>query len=170
MIPQLRDLLAVARREWAWITGGLAVGLIALLVSLLGSGLGRPAPGEGTPVSPWVTLVVAPTGTPTVPVTPTATAEPTPTPPPTLDPNTDIGFAVGDLVEVYGTQGDGLRLRTSPSLEGVVLVLGVDSEVFEVVGGPEYSDGYVWVRLVNPFDPAKTGWAVSNYLRRLGAP
>jgi hypothetical protein len=100
---------------------------------------------------------------------PSPTSEPTATPPPTLDPNVDLGFTIGDLVEVYGTGGDGLRLRDSPSLDGVILVLGLESEVFEVVGGPEYSSGYLWVRLVNPFDPVKTGWAVANYLRRLGS-
>ena len=169
MTGDLHDLPAVARREWAWIAGGVAFGGLALLALVLGTGASRPAPAEGMPLAPWVTLIVAPTTTPTVPAAPSTTAEPTPAPPPTLDPDTDIGFTVGDLVEVYGTEGDGLRLRASPSLEATVLVLGVESEVFEVVGGPEYADGYVWVRLVNPFDPVKTGWAVSNYLRRLGS-
>jgi hypothetical protein len=170
MSEALRHLLAAARREWAWIAGGVTFGALVLLALVLGTGLSRPAPVGPTPIDPWVTLVSVSTAAPTVPTTPTPTAESTATPPPTLDPDTDIGFTIGDLVEVYGTEGDGLRLRAEPSLDAVVLVLGVDSEVFEVVGGPEYSDGYVWVRLVNPFDPLKTGWAVSTYLRRLGAP
>lgn len=169
MSEVMRDLLALARREWAWIAGGVTFGGLALLAIVLGTGLSRPAAVGSTPLDPWVTIVTVPTATPTVPTTPSPTAEPTATPPPTLDPEADIGFTIGDLVEVYGTEGDGLRLRAEPSLDAVVLVLGVDSEVFEVVGGPEYSDGYAWVRLVNPFDPLKTGWAVSTYLRRLGA-
>lgn len=164
-----RILLDFARREWVWIAGGVALGGLVLLALIAGTGLTRPAVGAATPIDPWVTLVAAPSPTPTTAASSTPAADPTPTSPPTLDPNTDIGFAIGDLVEVYGTEGDGLRLRVSPSLEATILVLGLESEVFEVVGGPEYSGGYVWVRLVNPFDPLKTGWAVSTYLRRLGA-
>jgi hypothetical protein len=169
MTPLGRDLLASARREWAWIAGGLALGALALAAIVLGTGLARPTPGEGAPADPLVTLVFVPSATPTRPTSPTAVAGPTSTPIPTIDPEAAIDFSIGDLVEVFGTGGDGLRLRTSPSLEAAILVLGVESEVFEVVGGPEYADGYVWVRLVNPCDSAKNGWAVSSYLRRLGA-
>jgi hypothetical protein len=164
-----RRLLRLARQEWAWIAGGVAFGGLALAALVLGTGLARPEAGAGGPAEPWVTLVAAPTPTPVTPTAPIPTSEPTPTPPPTLDPDVDLGFAIGDLVEVYGTGGGGLRLRESPSLDATILVLGLDSEVFEVVGGPEYASGYLWVRLVNPFDPVKTGWAVANYLRRLGS-
>jgi hypothetical protein len=71
------------------------------------------------------------------------------------------------LVEVFGTSGDGLRLRSSPGLEGRVLVLGVDSEVFQVEEGPVLADGFEWWYLVNPYDTAKQGWAASTYLRLL---
>lgn len=168
MTWQSRDLLSSARREWAWIAGGLALGALALAALVLGTGLARPGPGEGTPAQPLVTLVVVPSATPTRATTPTPIPGPTSSPPPTIDPEAAIDFSIGDLVEVFGTGGDGLRLRTAPSLDGAILVLGVESEVFEVVGGPEYADGYVWVRLVNPFDSAKNGWAVSSYLRPLG--
>ncbi len=68
-------------------------------------------------------------------------------------------------MEVSGTGGDGLRMRESPSLDARVLILGLESEVFEVSEGPVASEGYSWWLLINPFDPSKGGWAVDQFLR-----
>jgi hypothetical protein len=79
-------------------------------------------------------------------------------------------FSIGDLVEVNNTGGEGLRLRNEPNLSSLVEVVGLDNEVFEVKGGPTESDGYIWWFLVNPYDNAKQGWAVGEYLWKLGKP
>lgn len=76
----------------------------------------------------------------------------------------DGELAVGAYVQVTGTGGDGLRLRDQPGLSGKVLLVGSESEVFEVDDGPVDLDGYVWWRLKGPFDPSRQGWAVASFL------
>jgi hypothetical protein len=68
-------------------------------------------------------------------------------------------------VTVTGTSGDGLRLREMAGLGAAIQFIALENEVFEVIDGPVDSDGYVWWRLVNPYNTSKTGWGVSNYLR-----
>jgi hypothetical protein len=80
-----------------------------------------------------------------------------PSPPPGV-------IAVGAYVQVTGTGGAGLRFREKPGLEAPVLMLGAEAEVFRVEEGPQEADGYVWWNLVGPYDPARHGWAVANYL------
>ena len=80
-----------------------------------------------------------------------------PSPPPGV-------IAVGAYVQITGTAGAGLRFREQPGLEAPVLMLGAEAEVFRVEEGPQDADGYVWWYLVGPYDPARHGWAVANYL------
>ena len=94
------------------------------------------------------------------------TLELSPTPPP-LPQET---FQIGQLVAVFGTGGDSLRLRTQAGLTSTIGFLVVEHEVFEVRGGPQEEDGYTWWYLVNPYDPTKSGWAVANYLRAIENP
>ena len=107
---------------------------------------------------PTATLTL-PTTTPAIVETPGATTEITDLPPP---PPGDL--AVGAYVQVFGTGGDGLRLRTLPGLDNDVRLLGVEAEVFLVEDGPQQVDGFSWWYLVGPFDESRRGWAVSNYL------
>ncbi len=69
------------------------------------------------------------------------------------------------MVEVFGTQGEGLRIRESPGLEAPILILGLESEVFEIVEGPLSADGLSWWRIANLYDPAEAGWAADSFLR-----
>ncbi|MEW6716364.1 MAG: hypothetical protein AB1345_02500 [Chloroflexota bacterium] len=71
---------------------------------------------------------------------------------------------IGAYVEVTGTEGAGLRVRAEPGLEGKVLFLGLDAEVFIIQDGPREKDGFVWWYLVAPLNPELNGWAVANYL------
>lgn len=102
------------------------------------------------------------TATPTVTATPVATAA--------LNPGEPKDFALGQLVQVYGTEGEGLRLRSEPGLEATILFLGLEHEVFRVEEGPVERDGYQWWYLVNPYDESKRGWAVSAFLRSAEEP
>lgn len=151
---------------WLLRLAGPALGILVALIILIAARLGgRSATIAGPP--PILTVIPIPTALPF----PTAGPEPSPTPvppgSPTPDQQSPKPFRVGDLVEVYGTQGDGLRIRGSPGLEAPILILGLESEVFQVVEGPVVSDGLSWWRIASLYDPAESGWAADSFLRSL---
>lgn len=150
-----------------WIGGAAALGVLAWIVLAAAGLFLRPAAQPEVFPTPVLTIIYAPTETPTAAATVTA-APPTATA--TLPAASDGVIQVGDLVEVVGTSGDGLRLRSGPDLHSQILLLGVDSEVFQVNDGPVTADGFVWWYLVNPYDTAKQGWAVDTYLHTMGSP
>lgn len=119
-----------------------------------------------SPVSVF-TIIPASTSTPRF-VTPSpAVISPTPLPTYTPLPGT---IALNTYVQITGTEGDGLRLRVSPSLISDPLFLGFDSEVFLVADGPHQADGYTWWYLTAPYDQTRSGWAVVNYLSYVPSP
>lgn len=156
------------RPYWRWIAAGGAAGV--LLFVLLAAGSRWTAPGPAAPATPLVTVVPLPSPTATPPVTPTPSAGPTEALPATPIPGVDPGIRTGQLVQVSGTEGEGLRLRSAPGLSAGVNLVALESEVFEVRGGPQEADGYAWFYLVNPFSASENGWAVATYLRPLDGP
>ncbi|MEE9216101.1 MAG: hypothetical protein V3U32_01580 [Anaerolineales bacterium] len=112
-------------------------------------------------------MTVIPLPTATAPVILSPTSPPLPTQTATAPAGAPKDFATGELVQVFGTEGEGLRMRADPSLGADVMLLGLESEVFEVLDGPTPADGYTWWRLANPFDPSKQGWAADQFLRSL---
>lgn len=168
MTTRLPLTLPILRPGCWWAAAGAAVGGLLSVALFLVAGATRA--GQNIPVpSPVVVVLAVPTATPTPVVVPTPTPEPSSTPAPTSDPNTVLNFWPGDLVEVFGTGGDGLRLRSSPDLAAQVNLLGLESEVFEVSSAPQQAEGYLWVYLVNPFDSSENGWAVADFLRPVAA-
>lgn len=137
--------------------------MLLLIVSRLG---GLSAPIAVPP--PVLTVIPFPTSNPLAAATPQSTPDPAPPESPTPDSQSAKQFTLGELVEVYGTQGDGLRIRESPGLEASILILGLESEVFQVVEGPVISDGLSWWRIANLYDPTETGWAADSFLRGFG--
>jgi hypothetical protein len=71
---------------------------------------------------------------------------------------------VGANVQIAGTGGDGLRLREGPSLNGQILFLAYEGEIYQVMDGPQDVDGYTWWYLIAPYDEKVQGWAVANFL------
>ncbi len=142
---------------------GIVLTLILLagmvLVSLAALFLGRDqTPALGA--TPVVTFLPAPTITPTKP-------QPTQIPSPTSTliiflPEGLIG--VGGYVQVSGTEGAGLRMRSQPSLGGEINFTAMDSEVFLVIGGPVEADGYTWWHLEAPYDQTRNGWSAGEFL------
>jgi hypothetical protein len=122
-----------------------------------------PAPAPFAPSSANLTLIPAPTATPTTAPTPTPHAAQQPTP-------VRSGIAVGGYVQITGTDGQGLRIRSGPGLSSAPLFLGFDTEAFEVRDGPEMVDGFTWWYIVAPFDQARAGWAASAYLATIPPP
>lgn len=81
-----------------------------------------------------------------------------------------VGLAVGVYVQISDTGGDGLRLRNQPGLEGTVLMVAGESEVFKIEDGPVEMDNYKWWYLVGPFDQTRKGWGVDTYLELIQNP
>jgi hypothetical protein len=152
-----------------WLLGGLMLGIILALVLILGGLFTR---GRGqilNEATPVLTIIPAPSVTPTS--EPSSTPEIAPIPPTsTPAPSYSGELGQGQLVEIYGTGGDNLRLRARPGLDASIAFLGVESEVFEVLDGPQEVDGYAWWYLRNPYNTEKTGWAASVYLRPISSP
>jgi hypothetical protein len=144
------------------ILGAIGFGFLMLVAVLTLLNITRPAQQPSGPSTAVVTVIsmptataVPPTATPPGPETPTPSALP-------LPPAGDV--ATGAFVQIFGTGGDGLRLRTEPGLDSEVRVLGAETEVFVVTDGPSEVDGYDWWYLESPSDRSRRGWAVANYL------
>ncbi len=90
-----------------------------------------------------------------------------PTPTPTAAPGQ---FRLGVYVQISGTQGEGLRIRSQPGLTGEQLFLGFDTEVYTVIDGPRDIDGYTWYNLAAINDQTRIGWAASNFLTLIPKP
>jgi len=137
---------------------GLACLLTVITFALIGF---SPAP-QNTDlgfVPAELTVIAAPTSTPILP--PTATPDPLLVGTPTLPAGV---IAIGAYVQISGTLGDGLRMRSQPTLKGDQLFLGEDAEVFLVKDGPVEADGYTWWYIVAPYDTSRAGWAAANFL------
>lgn len=145
------------------ILGALLVAGILILITAASIGLTSPLPVTEVGFAPAnVTMIPAPTVTSNAP--PTPTLDPfAPTPIPT-------GVALGNYVQISGTDGEGLRIRSEPGLNGNPDFLGFDSEVFVVRDGPREVDGYIWWYLVAPYDETRAGWAAADFLTYIPSP
>ncbi len=139
--------------------GALGVTLLLLILTFIWiEWTAPPAPSQGNFLA---VLTVIPAPSATSPFAPT----PTPGASPDTTPTASAGqIAIGSYVQISGTDGQGLRIRSAPGLNSDPLFLGNDSEVFVVKDGPKQADGYTWWYLVAPYDQTRTGWAASNYL------
>lgn len=150
-----------------WVViGAILVGVSLLIVSLAVAWFTKPPQAPLAPSTAVINLIAVPSATPTVNL-------PTPVPP-TPTATTPAGgggsFAIGSSVQIAGTGGDGLRLRSEPGLQGQVLFLAFEGEIFTIEDGPRSSDGYEWFSLVAPYDPNVQGWAAANFLQSVPAP
>jgi len=142
------------------IGGGLVtVCLFGVLLVYLGSARQeQPTAASGTAV---LYIIAAPSPTPLAPIVSTT---PSPTPTQVTDNPISSTITVGTYVQITGTGGDGLRLRSEPGLSGMVRFLAIDGEVFQVMDGPIELDGYTWWLLQAPYDPNVQGWAVADFM------
>ena len=148
--------------KWVIIGAILFAGLLTLITAI-SIGITSKPPGEDVGFVPAdVTVIPAPTAT--------SGAPPTPTIDPFAPPTEQAGIAIGNYVQITGTNGEGLRIRSEPGLAGNSEFLGFDSEVFIVEDGPREVDGYVWWYLVAPYDETRVGWAAADFLTYIPAP
>ena len=117
--------------------------------------------GTRLPPRAIMTIIPPPTSTPTSLYSSQSLLTSTPVDTPTPYPG---GFSIGVFVQITGTGGEGLHLRSDPSLSASPLFLGYDSEAYQVVDGPASGDGHTWWKLTAPYDSSRTGWAVQDYL------
>ena len=147
---------------WVLLGAVLLAGLLTLVTFIAIGWTQTPQPADVGFVPADLTMIPAPTLTSNAP--PTATPNPfAPTPVPT-------GIAIGNYVQISGTEGQGLRIRSEPGLDGEFVFLGFDSEVFVVQDGPRVVDGYTWWYLTAPYDETRVGWAASDFLTYIPAP
>ena len=105
-------------------------------------------------------------------VVPRSTATQSPDATPTFDPYGSIAtptlspgqVSIGEIVQISGTQGEGLHIRSEPGLNSKQLFLGFDTEAYKVMDGPRQVDGFEWYYLAAINDEKRTGWAASNFL------
>ena len=148
--------------KWV-ILGALGLAGFLLLITAIAIGLTSARPPSDVGFAPAdVTVIPAPTGT--------SGAPPTPTIDPFATATSPAGVAVGNYVQITGTEGQGLRIRANPGLSGEFEFLAYDSEVFVVKDGPREVDGYVWWYLVAPYDETRVGWAAADFLSYVPAP
>jgi hypothetical protein len=147
-----------------WVILG-ALGFAGLLILITAVAIGltsAPQPSDVGFVPADVTVIPAPTGT--------SGAPPTPTIDPFASPTSPAGIAIGNYVQITGTEGQGLRIRGEPGLGGEFQFLAYDSEVFVVQDGPREVDGYVWWYLTAPYDETRVGWAAADFLTYIPEP
>jgi hypothetical protein len=119
-----------------------------------------------TDTKPEMTIIPAATNTPMNVPTPTQIPGQNQVSTPSPSNLSGSDFSVGDIVEISGTDGQGLSLRHEPGLSALVDGYGMDNEIFELKGGPIEADGYFWWFLVSPYDDSKKGWAVGAFLHK----
>jgi hypothetical protein len=146
-------------------TGIIGALIFACLLCVVGFGLFWLPGNEGNSIYPTavVQIIAAPTFTPTPLSTMTPAAQNAGGGTPSS--NSEIPIFLGDYVEIVGTQGDGLRLRSKPGLDGEIEFVAYEGEIFKVDDGPQDASGYHWWHLVAPYDETVQGWAVDNYLK-----
>ncbi len=148
--------------KWV-ILGALAVAGLLLLITAIAIGLTSSPPISSVGFAPAdLTVIPAPTGT--------SSAPPTPTIDPFASPTPLAGIAVGNYVQISGTEGQGLRIRAQPGLDGAFEFLAYDAEVFIVKDGPREVDGYTWWYITAPYDETRVGWAAADFLAYVPAP
>lgn len=135
--------------------GILTLFLIILLIFLINPSEKSTYTADMVVLSGKTNTPLLPTLTPTIIPTSTVGIRPSPLP-------GTIG--IGGYVQVFGTDGTSLNIRTAPNLNGTVVFQALDGELFVVMDGPQTNDGYTWWQISSSVDSSRDGWAVDNYL------
>lgn len=80
------------------------------------------------------------------------------------------GITTGSYVQVIGTGGTGLRLRSEPGSTAQTDSIATENEIFLVVDGPIIVDGYTWWKLEGTYQSDRIGWAAAEYLTPIITP
>lgn len=158
---ELRTLMRSIFNPWV-ILGSIGVAGALFAATLLLVWFTRPTTTAAIPATPVMVVIPAPSSTP-IPATAEPAANATATLP--LPPAPAPGILEkGAYIQIAGTGGDGVRVRSEAGLQSKTLFVALEAEVFQIEDGPQQADGYTWWYLVAPFDASHNGWAVSNYM------
>lgn len=134
------------------IGGGLFFGVAAILLSL-------PSQNNQVAAPPQILTIQNPT------LFPTSTTAPDEEDVSEENEIIQYEFQIGSVVQIYNTEGAGLRLRSNPGTSSSIQFIGEELELFTVVNGPTEQDGYTWWYLESPYDKTRSGWAAADYLQ-----
>lgn len=84
---------------------------------------------------------------------------------PTLAPTataTGTPIAVGVGAQVIIISQGGINVRRTPGMGSPVNFTANNSQVFNVIAGPDMTDGLRWWQIQDPANPARSGWAAEN--------
>jgi hypothetical protein len=135
--------------------------ILAVYFFILAVVLSSPKNESQIPTSVMV-ILPAPTNTPVPTTTPVGQNTGT-----VIDPS---GITLGMYVQITGTSGSGLNIRSGAGVNYSPNFLANDAEVFLVKEGPIQADGFYWWYLVAPYDEKRNGWAASQYLTIVNNP
>jgi hypothetical protein len=148
--------------QWGWIAG---IGVVAGLVMLLGM-IGVSADGGAgccaVPPLGALPASLTPWSTPAATSIPGAHT-PTPAPPAVECPGVQPSqLAVGMMARIPRGLGTSfrLRVRVAPSRDSDTVTRAAPGVIFEVIGGPECADGYLWWEV--QMDSGEAGWAAES--------
>jgi len=155
-------------RSWKVVLISIAVGVSLFLIVIAYSYFsGGNLAVVGSP-SAIINIIPGPTATIWIP---TEVPLPTQTPTPSIRPSPLPGvIGIDTLVQIFGTEGSGLNIRSVSGLDSEVEFLAYDTEVFSIEDGPIEVDGIVWWYLVTPVNEERAGWAAANYLSLVSQP
>lgn len=92
-----------------------------------------------------------------------------PTLPPVQFTNTPVPITIGSMVIVNGVGANQLNVRDRAGVRGTnILFRAPDGTRFNIIGGPQQADNFIWWQIQALDNPANSGWAVSNYLQVTG--
>lgn len=147
------------------IVGAIFIALLLLASTFVWMAWSVPPRPDPAGLMAVMTVIPAPTGTPPAE---SVTLDPyAPTPTPTLAPGQ---LTTGIYVQIVGTGGVGLNIRSAPGLDASQRFLGFDSEVFLITDGPRERDGYTWWYVVSNYDDGRAGWAADDFLEAISSP
>ena len=153
-----------------WIFAGLAAVVLFVLCAFWGLYLlrGRFSPQGPTPTAiiwtptPSPAIVAPPSSTPAQSAADDAPAGATPT------ASSDV--VIGGYVQIAGTGGDGLSLRSGPGGNYARLAVASEGSIFIVLEGPTTAGGAPWWRIRDPENEEQIWWAIGNYLEPVEHP
>lgn len=139
--------------------GGLL--FVGALIVITGSALQNDPPSAAALAQ--MTVIPAPTITPTVPVVDEGE---------TIDVRyvSPEGFSIGAYVKIQNTQGAGLKIRPNPGTDGNVKFIADEGELFIITEGPDDRNGYTWWKLEGFENPERAGWGASAFFELVAPP